>query len=170
MSKYFKRILRSDRNKMFKGHTLNMVQSDTEINIHQSYFQNIVHNNYNVNEHYSTITTTIYPLSKVPKWMIDLNDRLKNLFLPEIMEVEWDDYILKVYPAQIALTHKIEEHGLRFTDQFDNINQIKKCNERYKVIRKNLKTMCDEELLSCEIKREGESYKILLLPEDIFYR
>lgn len=163
------RILKLDRGKTFKGHAVELVYTDTEIILNHSYFNNSLIETYNTTKNITTSDYHYYPFTKIPIWYKDLEKRLQTLNLPNKVTIERGNYSSIFYIGNhITFSYSKQNNGISFSNHYQNINRFHKMRFMYSILRKNLKKLSDEDLLSFEIKNDHPYEQVLILPENMF--
>jgi len=173
-----KSIFKLDYGKAFKGHAMELVHTDNLMVLTNRYFNNVVTAVYNTNKNITTRDYTYYPINaKIPKWYQELEKRLEALALPTRMMLRRDNYTCTFYTGtQVIFNHFKKYDGINFNNHCENINYFGKMRHRFSIIRENVKQLTDEDLHSFEIKTDDlhelalAGNRVLVLPEDIFYK
>ena len=167
-------IIKSDRGKLFKGHSFNLTSSNNEICLVNNYFGGTVVNHYEVN---GNITKNYYSISAgyiYPEWLKAIKKRLITLNLPLILEVESNGYILNYNTSSyISLTYESLNEGISFTSHRQNINKLNEMTKLYRHTRSIIKSLTDEDLMSFQVNH-GRVYAghkdSIQLPLDILHK
>jgi hypothetical protein len=151
----WRHIFKLDRGKVFKGHA-----------------NNVLTVTYNTSKNITTSDYTYYPIgAKIPKWYKELGRRLEALALPTKMVLKRDNYTCNFYGgSQIIFTYSEEYNGINFNNHYVNIGTFRKIRHMYSIIRENVKQLTDEDLCSFELESDHPYERLLVLPEDIFYK
>jgi hypothetical protein len=168
----WRHIFKLDRGKVFKGHAMELVHTENEIILINSYFNNVLTVTYNTSKNITTSDYTYYPIgAKIPKWYQELGRRLEALALPTKMVLKRDNYTCNFYGgSQIIFTYSEEYNGINFNNHYVNIGTFRKIRHMYSIIRENVKQLTDEDLCSFELESDHPYERLLVLPEDIFYK
>lgn len=150
---YSKRILKFDRNKLFKGHSGTMAISGGSvpcIELYQTYFGSSVNQRFNPLRLNTMISVYLRSPDKVPNWYrdkfqlisslhpTDPNDRLYSI------TIKYDNHDISLYADHYIFAYfEIRAH-IAFTDHNENINIIKELSYHKSKILKNFKEIDHE--------------------------
>jgi len=145
---YSKRILKFDRNKLFKGHSGTMVISGGSvpcIELYQTYFGSSINQRFNPLRLNTTISVYLSSPDKVPNWYRDKfqlisslhptypNDRLHSI------TIKYDNHDISLYDNHYTFAYHETRPQIAFTDQYENIDLIKELSYHKSKILKNFK-------------------------------
>lgn len=131
------RIMKFDRNKLFKGHCGELYSyCNKEIILSNNYYSGNVTNKYSVSK--GVTESRAYINSSNPKWLCD---KLKSLQVALHAGITYDSgyYLIYMSSDHIELQTRYVDEGISFSNHYDNINELKKCKKDLSLFIKTLK-------------------------------
>lgn len=131
------RIIKFDRNKLFKGHCGELYSyGNKEIILSNNYYSGNVTNKYTVEK--GVTESRAYISHNNPKWLCD---KLKSLQIALYNGITYDSgyYLIHISLDYIELQTRYVDEGISFSNHYDNIRELKKCKKDLSLFIKTLK-------------------------------
>ena len=142
MEEYFdNNIIKAKRGAIYKGHAVSAQSTNSAIQIHNTYWDVTVTEQYNANENQTE--TLVHWVKQNPKWLEKLVDKInifnfKTYFNNE-MERNGNKLEVSVNTTYSMYTVKYISPGIAFKNPTDNISQIKNFKKIFSAFHKKMK-------------------------------
>ncbi len=155
------RIIKFDRNKLFKGHSGELFTcGKDELALVNSYYSGTVTNRYSVKD--NTTETRIYITNIIPKW---LSDKLKSITpLGNVLSFSYTNDIYNINIVtydHIQLSAFYKDKGISFSNHFDNISELKKLKKHLSLFIKTIKNTKTSDIIDNMVPKDGPEVKEL---------
>jgi len=135
------KIIKFDRNKLFKGHTGELRSySNDELILTNSYYSGCIINKYIVKDNITE--TTAYIQNAMPKWFFNKIKKAfwgtnSNVIKPLKYSNEFYDVIAAYDHLQLCASY--QDEGISFSNHYDNITELKKLQKDLSLFIKTIK-------------------------------